>query len=38
MRYVLAVLGLGKFYRLGAIVRLPRDPNAEEDRSTRWRP
>jgi hypothetical protein len=22
----------GKFYRLGAVVRLPRDPNAEEDR------
>lgn len=21
----------GKFYRLGAVVRLPRDPNAEED-------
>jgi hypothetical protein len=29
---------LGKFYRLGAVVRLSRDPNAEEDRSTRWRP
>ena len=22
----------GKFYRLGALVRMPRDPNAEEDR------
>ena len=22
----------GKFYRLGAVVRLPRDPNAEEER------
>ena len=21
----------GKFYRLGAVVRLPRDPNAEEE-------
>ena len=21
----------GKFYRLGAVVRLPRDPNAEDD-------
>lgn len=25
-----ALLELGKFYRLGAVVRLPRDPNAEE--------
>lgn len=22
----------GKFYRLGAVVRLPHDPNAEDDR------
>lgn len=22
----------GKFYRLGALVRLPRDPNAEDER------
>ena len=22
----------GKFYRLGAVIRLPRDPNAEDDR------
>lgn len=29
----------GKFYRLGAMVRLPRDPNAEDDRpATAWRP
>jgi hypothetical protein len=26
-------LELGKFYRLGAVVRLPRDPNAEEKTS-----
>lgn len=24
------LIELGKFYRLGAVVRLPRDPNAEE--------
>jgi len=23
---------LGRFYRLGAVVRLPRDPSAEDDR------
>jgi hypothetical protein len=22
----------GRFYRLGAVIRLPRDPNVEEDR------
>ncbi len=25
------VIEPGRFYRLGAVVRLPRDPNAEED-------
>ena len=25
------VIELGKFYRLGALVRLPRDPNVGED-------
>lgn len=25
------VIEPGKFYRLGAVVRLPRDPNAEEN-------
>ena len=24
-------LEVGKFYRLGAVVRIPRDPNAEEE-------